>query len=74
MNPILESTDRRLYIGLLANFILFGIVLSIRGATVPTLVRTYGWSYPVTGIVLAASSVGYFISTFASGFLMRRVA
>ncbi len=70
----LNSAERKLYWGLIANFILFGIVLSIRGATVPTVIRSFGWSYLATGTVLAASSVGYFVATFGTGFLTRYCA
>jgi fucose permease len=64
---------RRLYLLLLFNFMLFGVTLTIVGASIPEIIRTFGWSYTVTGIVLAAGSVGYFLSTFLCGFLMNLI-
>ncbi len=66
----LAAHKRRLYILLLFNFMLFGVTLTIVGASIPEIIRTFGWSYTVTGVVLAAGSVGYFLSTFLCGFLV----
>lgn len=72
MLGFLDQTNRRLIVGLLVNFILFGLVVSIRGPTVPSVIRTFGWTYTITGVVLAASSIGYFVSTFLCGILIKR--
>jgi fucose permease len=69
----LDSATRRLYFLLLAAFIMFGVILTAAGAALPQIIVTFGWSYTVTGLVLAASSAGYFLSTFVNGFLIQRV-
>ncbi len=61
---------RRLYLLLLFNFMLFGVTLTIVGASIPEIIRTFGWRYTVTGVVLASGSIGYFLSTFLCGFLV----
>lgn len=68
----LDSSTRRLYFLLLTGFILFGIIFTIAGAALPHVIRTFGWSYTVTGLVLAASSAGYMLSCFLNGFLIQR--
>jgi fucose permease len=68
----LDRSARRLYFFLLASFVLFGLILTIAGAALPQIIESFRWSYTVTGLVLAASSVGYFLSSFLSGFLVQR--
>ena len=58
---------------LTANFVLFGASMTIFGATIPNIIRLYGWSYSTAGVVLAASAIGYFSSTLMTGFLVKRV-
>jgi MFS transporter, FHS family, glucose/mannose:H+ symporter len=70
----LDAPTRRLYFLLLSGFILFGVIFTIAGAALPHIIRTFGWSYAVTGLVLAASSAGYFLSCFVGGFLVQRFA
>lgn len=72
MFSTLDAPTRRLYFLLLSGFILFGVIFTIAGAALPHIIRTFGWSYAVTGMVLAASSAGYFLSCFAGGFLVQR--
>ena len=64
MFKTLDPATRRLYFLLLAGFVLFGVIFTIAGAALPQIIRTFGWSYTVTGLVLAASSAGYFLSSF----------
>jgi fucose permease len=64
--------SRRLFILFLAGFATFGTIFTIIGAALPHVIRAFHWSYAVTGAVLAASAVGYFVSSFLSGFLMQR--
>jgi len=68
----LNREARRLYVLLLAGFAVFGILFTIIGAALPQIIRTFHWSYTLTGVVLAASAVGYFLSTFFCGFLVQR--
>jgi fucose permease len=68
----LAKETRLLFWALLSNFVLFGVTLTIIGATIPEIIRGFHWSYTVTGIVLASGSVGYFSSSFLSGFLIKK--
>jgi fucose permease len=70
----LDRSSRFLFAALVGNFALYGITLTIIGASVPQVIRAFGWSYTVTGLVLAAGSVGYFIFTFMTGILLHRVS
>jgi fucose permease len=69
----LAKETRVLYLTLLLNFVLFGVTLTIVGATIPEIIRTFNWSYTVTGIVLASGSVGYFSSSFLFGILIKKL-
>jgi fucose permease len=64
--------SRGLYVLFLFAFAVFGMIFTIAGAALPQIIRTFGWSYTLTGVVLAASSVGYAISTFLCGYLAQR--
>ena len=68
-----ENASRPLFITLVINMALFGASMTMFGAAIPKIIRIYDWSYSAAGIVLAASSVGYFSSTFVSGFVIKRV-
>jgi fucose permease len=68
----LNRETRRLYVLFLAGFVIFGILFTIIGAALPQIIRTFHWSYTLTGVVLAASAIGYFLSTFLCGFLVQR--
>jgi len=67
-----DPAGRRLYFALLANFIVFGMTVTMFGATVPKVIEQFGWGYLATGLVVSASPIGYFLSAFASGILVRR--
>jgi fucose permease len=73
MFKTLDDTTRRLYLLLLVGFALSGVISTISGAALPQILLTFGWSYTVTGLVLAASSAGYFLSSFLNGFLVQRL-
>lgn len=68
----IENRFRFLFAAMLANFMLFGISLTIIGATLPKIIREFQWSYTTTGVVLSAGSIGFFISTFLSGILLQK--
>jgi fucose permease len=72
MFTTLDPATRRLYALLLAGFVLFGMTFTVAGAALPQIIRTFGWSYTVTGLVLAAGAAGYFLSSFLNGFLVQR--
>jgi fucose permease len=63
----------RIIIALIINFIIFGVSLTIIGATLPKIIKDFNWSYIATGIVLSAGSIGYFVSSFISGILLHRL-
>lgn len=66
----IEKKYRNIFLVMLLNFILFGISLTIVGATLPRIIRNFGWSYVEIGVVLCAGSVGYFLSSFVFGMLL----
>jgi len=70
----LDREARRLYFLLLSCFALFGLIFTITGAALPQIIGSFGWSYTLTGLVLAASSMGYFVSSFLSGIFVQRFA
>jgi len=74
---MIQSGGGRAKAGLVAllflNFVAYGNVLTIFGATVPQMREVFGWSYTVTGLVLAGSAVTFFLSTFAAGFLVGKI-
>jgi len=64
--------NRNLFLVLLFNFAMFGTTVAIIGAAVPKVIRQFEWSYLSTGMVVSASSVGYFASSFVSGLIIHR--
>jgi fucose permease len=72
MMQVPHRQTRRLYVLFLAGFVVFGALFTIIGAALPQIIRTFHWSYTITGVVLAASAIGYFLSTFICGFLVQR--
>ena len=73
MIDIPDRSIRRLYILFLLGFMTFGVVFTVIGAALPQVIRTFHWSYTLTGLVLAMSAVGYFLSTFLCGILVQRI-
>jgi fucose permease len=71
--PAVESRYRVLFVPMFLCFTLFGLSLTIIGPALPKIIPQFGWSYTVTGLVLAASSVSYFLSTFIGGMVIRHV-
>jgi len=53
--------------------VLFGVTLTVIWATIPEIIRTFDWSYTITGVVLSSGSVGYFSSSFLFGFLIKKL-
>ncbi len=54
-------------------FTLFGMSMTIIGATLPKILADFGWNYSTAGIVIGAGAVGYFISIYTAGFLVSRI-
>ena len=71
--PRVPSRFRSLYLGLLAVAALFGVDLGVVSAVLPEMIRSFDWSYTEAAVVLAASSIGYFAATLASGFVVPRL-
>ncbi len=79
--PLAAATDqtrlraaagrRPLLVVLFANFLVFGAGAIVIGATAPKIIRDFGWSYLAMGAVLSTGSIGYFVSTFLCGVLVR---
>lgn len=61
------------YAGMFLNFVLFGINVTLIGATMPLILADFSWSYTTIGTVLAAGSIGYFFSTIICGFLIKKI-
>ena len=67
----LEKSHYSIFINLLAKAVFFGATFTIIGAVLPQIIRSFGWNYSEAGLVIMGGSIGYFSSTFASGFLLR---
>jgi fucose permease len=67
---LVEKRFRTLYGVLFAVFVLFGTSMTIIGATLPKILADFGWNYTMAGAVIAAGAVGYFLATYAAGFLV----
>ncbi|MCA1950446.1 MAG: MFS transporter [Treponema sp.] len=70
---LVESRFRRLYAVLFSIFVLFGISMTIIGATLPKILTDFGWSYTSAGAVIAAGAVSYFAATYGAGFLISAI-
>ncbi len=66
---LVEKRFLPLYISLFIVFALFGISMTVIGATLPKIFAEFGWSYMTAGIVIAAGSIGYFLSSYLAGIL-----
>ncbi len=55
------------------NFVVFGISVTIVGATVPKIIGQFGWSYLEVGLVISAAPVGYLLWMVGSGLLVWRL-
>jgi len=67
---IVEKRFFPLYIGLFSVFALFGISMTVIGATLPKIFADFGWSYTTAGAVIAAGSIGYFLSSYLAGIFL----
>jgi len=70
---LVERRFAFLFTVLFSVFVLFGISMTVIGASLPRILDEFGWDYGVAGIVLAAGAVGYFLSTYAAGKLLGRI-
>lgn len=70
---IVEKKFQGLYASFYLLFIFFGMSMTVIGAVLPQILADFGWSYINAGIVIAASSIGYFFATFFAGYLIRLI-
>ena len=71
--PIVERRFAALYRVLFAVFVLFGVTMTVIGATLPRILADFAWSYGTAGAVIAAGAIGYFVSTYVAGKLLGRI-
>ena len=69
--PLIEPRFRLIFAALFGVFIIFGTSMTIIGATLPKILVSFGWSYFVAGLVLAANAIAYFSFTFVGGYLVK---
>ena len=67
MAPMIERHHRALFLLLFAVFIIYGMSMTIIGATLPVILADFQWNYLIAGFVLGAGAVAFFLSTFAGG-------
>jgi fucose permease len=72
MAPRLDRRSRILSLLMVLEMAAYGVALAVFGASLPRVIREFGWSYLAAGTVLASSSVGFFLATLACGYLLRR--
>lgn len=68
---IVDPRHRMLFWALFGVFTIFGMSMTIIGAALPKIISSFGWSYFVAGLVLAANAVAYFSFTFVGGFAIK---
>jgi fucose permease len=68
----LGAANRRLLLLFVLVFIFVGATFTVIGAALPQIIRTFHWTYALTGLVLTATSAGYVLASFLSGFLVER--
>lgn len=70
---LVERRFGLLFSVLFAIFVLFGISMTVIGATLPRILDDFGWDYGTAGSVIAAGAIGYFLSTYAAGKLVEKI-
>lgn len=69
--PIVERRFAFLYAVLLMIFCLYGISLTVIGATLPRILSDFRWNYGGVGLVMAAGSIANFVAAYLAGRLVR---
>lgn len=69
----IEPKYRPIFWPLLLTFLTFGATMTIVGALLPQILKSFNWSYTAAGAVLASSSLGYAVATLTAGLLIQRV-
>ena len=73
MTGAVSRQKRAAFLALFVNFLVFGAITTIIGATLPMVIQSLRWNDLEAGVVIAAHSVGYFSATFCSGVLVARL-
>ena len=68
----LDRRSRVLYLLIVLEMAAYGVTLAVFGASLPRVIREFGWTYLAAGAVLGAGSAGFFLATLACGYLLRR--
>ncbi len=68
---MIERHHRALFLLLFAVFIIYGMSMTIIGATLPVILADFQWNYLIAGFVLGAGAVAFFLSTFAGGYMVQ---
>ena len=71
--PLVDPRHRTLFLALFGVFTIFGMSMTIIGAALPKILTSFGWSYFIAGLVLAANAVAYFCFTFVGGYAIRHL-
>jgi fucose permease len=69
--PLVAPRFRGLYSVLFSVFALFGISMTVFGATLPKILADFSWSYGAAGAIMAASAAAYFAASSLGGILIR---
>ncbi len=68
-----DRGSRSLFAALVMHIGVMGGAVAAIGALIPQMIRDLGWSYTHAGLVVAAGSAAFVLSTTAAGFVMPRL-
>ena len=68
-----DPQSRSLFAALVLHIGVMGGAVAAIGALIPEMLRTLGWSYTHAGLVVAAGSAAFVLSTTAAGFVLPRL-
>ncbi len=67
------SESRSLFAALMAHVAVMGGAVAAIGALIPQMIRDLGWAYTQAGLVVAAGSAAFVLSSTAAGFVLPRL-
>ncbi len=56
---------------LFINFLLYGMTLTVFGAALPEIIRSFNWNYTMAGGLLLSASIGFLTFSFVSGLIIK---
>ena len=68
-----DPQSRSLFAALVLHIGVMGGAVAAIGALIPEMLRTFGWSYTHAGLVVAAGSAAFVLSTTAAGIVLPRL-